>query len=75
MASVFLFFWTVRSRVKCGAVLVVSRHCDGDGYLVRRYGNYILPFVPMAALLAVGFGLWFSIDPMQSLIPQTLSES
>jgi predicted MFS family arabinose efflux permease len=40
------------------------------GYLVNRYGNYDLPFIPMAALLFLGAALWFKIDPAQKLIPE-----
>lgn len=41
------------------------------GYLVDRYGNYNLPFVPMAALLAIGCYLWLKVDPAERLIPPT----
>jgi MFS family permease len=39
------------------------------GYLVDRYANYDLPFVPMAALLFLGAALWLKIDPCQKLVP------
>jgi ACS family glucarate transporter-like MFS transporter len=42
------------------------------GYLVGHYGNYNLPFVPMAALLFLGAWLWLRIDPAQQLSPATL---
>jgi MFS family permease len=42
------------------------------GYLVGHYGNYNLPFVPMAALLCLGAWLWLRIDPAQQLSPATL---
>jgi ACS family glucarate transporter-like MFS transporter len=38
------------------------------GYLVDRYGNYDLPFVPMAALLLTGAWLWLKVDPAERLI-------
>ncbi len=41
------------------------------GYLVDRYGNYNLPFVPMAALLVTGCYLWLKVDPSERLIPET----
>jgi MFS family permease len=40
------------------------------GYLVDRYGNYNLPFVPMAALLVIGCYLWGKVDPAERLIPE-----
>lgn len=41
------------------------------GTLVSHYGNYTAPFVPMAALLALGVCLWFLIDPTRPLIPES----
>ena len=41
------------------------------GYLVDRYGNYNLPFMPMAALLVTGCYLWLKVDPSERLIPAT----
>ena len=38
------------------------------GYLVGRYGNYNLPFIPMAALLLIGAWLWLKVDPAEQLI-------
>ena len=38
------------------------------GYLVDRYGNYDLPFVPMAVLLLTGAWLWLKVDPAERLI-------
>ena len=32
-------------------------------------GNYNLPFIPMAILLAVGAGFWLVVDPAQQLSP------
>jgi ACS family glucarate transporter-like MFS transporter len=40
------------------------------GYLVNRYGNYDLPFIPMAVLLLVGMLLWLKIDSTRELIPE-----
>jgi MFS family permease len=37
------------------------------GYLVSRYGNYSLPFIPMAALSVLGFFLWLKVDADESL--------
>lgn len=38
------------------------------GYLVSRFGSYNVPFVPMAALLAIGAWLWIEVDPAKQLI-------
>jgi MFS transporter, ACS family, glucarate transporter len=38
------------------------------GYLVDRYANYNLPFIPMALLLLMGAALWFKIDPRKQLV-------
>ena len=43
------------------------------GYLVEYYGSYNAPFIPMAALLAIGACLWLKVDPAQQLIPQARS--
>ena len=40
------------------------------GFLVDRYGNYNLPFIPMAALLVIGAWLWLKIDPTRLLAPR-----
>ncbi len=45
------------------------------GYLVGRYGNYDLPFIPMAALLLLGAWLWLKVDPTERLIPGTRGAS
>jgi sugar phosphate permease len=37
------------------------------GYVVDRWGNYDLPFVPMAVLLAIGAWLWTRVDPTRPL--------
>ncbi len=39
------------------------------GYLVARFGSYNAPFIPMAALLAIGAWLWLKVDPTQPLVP------
>ncbi len=39
------------------------------GYLIDRYRNYTLPFIPMAALLILGFWLWFKVNANEQLIP------
>jgi len=39
------------------------------GYLVDRFGNYDVPFIPMVALLLVGGLLWLKVDPTEALIP------
>ena len=38
------------------------------GYLVDRYSNYNLPFIPMAALLFAGAAFWFRVDPTKQII-------
>jgi predicted MFS family arabinose efflux permease len=38
------------------------------GYLVERYANYNLPFIPMALLLLVGVAQWFEVDPTKQLV-------
>jgi MFS transporter, ACS family, glucarate transporter len=45
------------------------------GYLVHRYGNYNVPFIPMIALLVIGAGLWLIVDPTVPLIPQDRSRA
>jgi hypothetical protein len=32
------------------------------GYIVERAGSYDAPFVPMAAVLAIGALLWLKVD-------------
>jgi len=41
------------------------------GYLVDRYANYDVPFIPMAALLLIGAALWFRVDPTETLIRES----
>jgi MFS family permease len=38
------------------------------GYIVARFGNYNLPFIPMAALSLIGFLLWLKVDASQPLV-------
>ncbi len=38
------------------------------GYLVDRFGSYNVPFIPMAALLAIGAWLWLKVDPAEQLV-------
>ena len=45
------------------------------GYLVDRFRNYDVPFIPMAGLLLIGTLLWFEIDPGERLIPATPAAS
>jgi ACS family glucarate transporter-like MFS transporter len=42
------------------------------GYLVDRYGNYDVPFIPMAVLLLIGTLLWLKVDATEKLIPESL---
>jgi len=35
---------------------------------VSRFGNYSLPFIPMAALSVLGFFLWLKVDASEALI-------
>jgi MFS transporter, ACS family, glucarate transporter len=37
------------------------------GYLVSSTGGYHAPFIPMLALLCVGAGLWFKLDPSRQI--------
>jgi MFS transporter, ACS family, glucarate transporter len=37
------------------------------GYIVNRFGNYELPFIPMALFLLCGSALWLKIDPANHL--------
>ncbi len=40
------------------------------GYLVDRFGNYNLPFIPMAAMLLIAAWLWLKVDPTEQLVHQ-----
>lgn len=37
------------------------------GYIVKRFGSYDAPFIPMAAVLFVGALLWLKIDASAQL--------
>jgi ACS family glucarate transporter-like MFS transporter len=39
------------------------------GYIVGHFGNYNLPFLPMAVFLVLGTFLWLKIDPTEHLSP------
>jgi len=39
------------------------------GQLVPRFGDYNLPFIPMAALCTIGAFLWLKVDPTRRLVP------
>jgi MFS transporter, ACS family, glucarate transporter len=41
------------------------------GYMVRAFGSYDLPLVPMAIALFIASALWLKIDPTQPLMPET----
>ena len=41
------------------------------GYLVKMFGTYNAPLVPMAAMTAISALLWLKIDPSIQLIPET----
>jgi ACS family glucarate transporter-like MFS transporter len=45
------------------------------GYIVRWFGSYDAPFVPMAALLLVGTLLWFKVDASSELSAEPLEAS
>jgi predicted MFS family arabinose efflux permease len=38
------------------------------GFLVDRYANYTLPFIPMAMLLLLGAAFWLKVDPAKPLV-------
>lgn len=38
------------------------------GYLVGRFGNYNLPFIPMGVLCLIGIFLWFKVDASRPLV-------
>jgi MFS family permease len=39
------------------------------GYLIGHFGNYNLPFIPMAAFLAIGAWMWLQFNPNEPLTP------
>lgn len=41
------------------------------GYLVKLYGSYNAPLVPMAVMTAISALLWLKIDPTIQLVPET----
>jgi MFS transporter, ACS family, glucarate transporter len=45
------------------------------GYLVNRFGNYDVPFIPMATLLFIGTLLWLKLDPTRELISEEQAEN
>ena len=45
------------------------------GFLVDRYADYNLPFIPMAFLLLLGAWFWLHVDPTRQLIAQTQPET
>jgi MFS transporter, ACS family, glucarate transporter len=40
------------------------------GYLVKIYGTYNAPFIPMIALLIVSALLWLNIDPLREVVAE-----
>lgn len=44
------------------------------GYLIGHFGNYNLPFIPMAAFLAIGAWMWLQFNPNELLSPLTLTD-
>lgn len=45
------------------------------GYLVRAFGSYNAPLIPMAAMLAISAALWLRIDPAEELVPEAPVEA
>jgi ACS family glucarate transporter-like MFS transporter len=45
------------------------------GFLVERYSDYSLPFVPMAVLLLAGAAFWLKVDPAKQLAGTSPAES
>jgi MFS family permease len=41
------------------------------GYLVDRYADYNLPFIPMALLLLVGAAFWLKVDPNKPIVARS----
>lgn len=44
------------------------------GYMVKTYGSYQTPLIPMALFLGVGALLWLSIDPSRKLFAPPKTE-
>ncbi|MCC6292987.1 MAG: MFS transporter [Bryobacterales bacterium] len=44
------------------------------GYLVKYYGSYDAPLIPMGILTAVSALLWLKIDPTVQLVPEPVSD-
>jgi len=40
------------------------------GYLASRVGNYDVPFIPMAALLAIGACVWLKVDASERVVTE-----
>jgi predicted MFS family arabinose efflux permease len=45
------------------------------GYMVKTYGSYQAPLIPMALFLGLGALLWLSIDPSRKLFPEHEKEA
>jgi MFS transporter, ACS family, glucarate transporter len=45
------------------------------GYIVARFGNYDLPFIPMAALSLIGLLLWLKVDASRPLVREVEAEA
>ncbi len=41
------------------------------GYLVRWFGSYNAPMIPMAGMLLISAALWLRIDPNEELVPES----
>ena len=41
------------------------------GYMVKSYGNYNAPLIPMVVLLAAGIFLWLKVDVLATLTPRS----
>ena len=40
------------------------------GYLVRYWGSYDKPLIPITIMLAISCALWLKIDPTEELVPE-----
>jgi hypothetical protein len=45
------------------------------GFLVERYSDYSLPFVPMALMLLAGAAFWLKVDPTKQLAGTASTEA